>query len=337
MTMTAGTTTMRFARRTITPQLAAEILARSEGAHQRPLGKFRVLRLAESIRRGEWQLTHQGIALDPDGVLLDGQHRLNAIILADTPVEMMVAEGVPADSFAVLDMGLSRGPSTTLALAGFTNTNILAAAARIVLTHREFNGRVGQWQYPNRMITTAQILDLMESDDGAIIRGNENTANRIAADLGRPGLRSPLLGTLSIIRLADVDREMFVSFWEHVETGAMLQPSDPALLLRRWLGNEYGYARTDRAVRAQTTVGICIYAWNLWVAGETRQALRYRPETDALPAVLTHRPNGANSEPDDQAHKMMIVEGEIEVCDTCVNSLGYPVAWELAHPDRETN
>lgn len=35
------------------------------------------------------------------------------------------------------------------------------------------------------------------------------------------------------------------------------------------------------------------------------------------------------------AHKMMVVDGEIEVCDTCENSLGYPVAWDQAHPKRE--
>lgn len=29
-------------------------------------------------------------------------------------------------------------------------------------------------------------------------------------------------------------------------------------------------------------------------------------------------------------HRITLVEGEIEVCDTCVNSLGYPVNWEQA-------
>lgn len=32
-------------------------------------------------------------------------------------------------------------------------------------------------------------------------------------------------------------------------------------------------------------------------------------------------------------HEMMIVDGEIEVCSACINSDGYPIAWELAHPE----
>jgi hypothetical protein len=30
-------------------------------------------------------------------------------------------------------------------------------------------------------------------------------------------------------------------------------------------------------------------------------------------------------------HQKIIVEGEIEVCDTCINSLGYNIAWQQAH------
>lgn len=30
-------------------------------------------------------------------------------------------------------------------------------------------------------------------------------------------------------------------------------------------------------------------------------------------------------------HELIVVEGEIEVCRGCVNSLGYNVAWDQAH------
>ena len=33
----------------------------------------------------------------------------------------------------------------------------------------------------------------------------------------------------------------------------------------------------------------------------------------------------------EQPHRMAVVDGEIEVCDTCVNSEGNPVAWDQAH------
>lgn len=36
--------------------------------------------------------------------------------------------------------------------------------------------------------------------------------------------------------------------------------------------------------------------------------------------------------PEAPEHKMIIVEGEIEVCAACINSLGNNVHWDLAHP-----
>ena len=40
--------------------------------------------IARDMKAGHWRLTHQGIAFDPAGVLIDGQHRLWAIVESDT-------------------------------------------------------------------------------------------------------------------------------------------------------------------------------------------------------------------------------------------------------------
>src|SRR5438046_2404287 len=45
----------------------------------RPLSRSTVRGFADAMRSGEWLVTHQGVAFDTDGVLVDGQHRLAAI------------------------------------------------------------------------------------------------------------------------------------------------------------------------------------------------------------------------------------------------------------------
>ena len=59
-------------------------------------------RLARDMREGRWVLTHEGIAFSPNGRLLDGQHRLQAIILADLPVAMFVWFDVPAEALMAI-------------------------------------------------------------------------------------------------------------------------------------------------------------------------------------------------------------------------------------------
>jgi hypothetical protein len=60
-------------------------------------------------------VTHQDIAFDSNGVLVDGQHRLAAIIEADLPVEMTVFTDVEPDNFDVLDTGEKRNAADVLA------------------------------------------------------------------------------------------------------------------------------------------------------------------------------------------------------------------------------
>jgi hypothetical protein len=63
---------------TITPAMATQYLSRM--LSNRSLKKGRVKLYAEQMASGRFAVTHQGIAFDNDGMLCDGQHRLNALL-----------------------------------------------------------------------------------------------------------------------------------------------------------------------------------------------------------------------------------------------------------------
>lgn len=77
-----------------------------------------VNRLAREIKAGRWQLTHQGIAFDSGGILIDGQHRLWAIIEAGTPVRLRVFYNEPPENRHVLDSGERRSNLDILRITG---------------------------------------------------------------------------------------------------------------------------------------------------------------------------------------------------------------------------
>ena len=97
---------MRFEIVKVTPEMAAEFLNKNEG--NRKLREHRAAFLSRAILEGKFKLTHQAIAISKKKRLLDGQHRLRAICLANKPVEMVVAYDVPDDTFSVLDAGMPR-------------------------------------------------------------------------------------------------------------------------------------------------------------------------------------------------------------------------------------
>ena len=57
---------------TMTPEWATEILSR-QNTNNRTMRGAIVRKYAEAIRNNEWRLTQQGIAIDKNGTLLDGQ------------------------------------------------------------------------------------------------------------------------------------------------------------------------------------------------------------------------------------------------------------------------
>jgi hypothetical protein len=92
---------------TITPEVA-KIYLESNSQNQRSVRKAWVASLVKMIQAGEFQLTHQGIAFDSNGTLIDGQHRLLAIVAAQKPVQIMVTRSVNPAVWGATDQGVIR-------------------------------------------------------------------------------------------------------------------------------------------------------------------------------------------------------------------------------------
>lgn len=98
----------------VTPEIARRYLE-ANYANRAVRGAW-VDELAGVILRGQWRETHQGIAFDLNGRLLDGQHRLMAIAQAGRTVKLLVTRDLPEDVFRVVDAGKSRSIADRLKL-----------------------------------------------------------------------------------------------------------------------------------------------------------------------------------------------------------------------------
>lgn len=91
----------------ITPDKALDLLKHNLN-RQRPMDKRLVEQIKRDIINGDFVTTHQGIALDDDGNLIDGQHRLQAIADSGRTVTMLVTTGMTRNAFSVVDTGKAR-------------------------------------------------------------------------------------------------------------------------------------------------------------------------------------------------------------------------------------
>lgn len=90
----------------VTPDMAREWLDVGN-VDNRTLRHAVVRRYADLMKRGEWRPTHQGVAFSARR-LIDGQHRLTAIVESGVAQWMIVFVDQPDDTYGVLDRGAVR-------------------------------------------------------------------------------------------------------------------------------------------------------------------------------------------------------------------------------------
>jgi hypothetical protein len=98
----------------ITPEMARAWLKTNVG--NRPARQAHVKALQKAIANGEWKLTGDPIRFSASGKLIDGQHRLQAIVNSGITVQAVVMHGLQDDIFDVIDSGKGRSRSDLLCI-----------------------------------------------------------------------------------------------------------------------------------------------------------------------------------------------------------------------------
>jgi hypothetical protein len=122
----------------VTPQIAEKWLESNKD--NRPISQARVTEYAKVMGAGLRRLNNQGVGFDRDGRLVDGQHRLWAVIESGATVPMLVVRGMEPDAHRTIDRGRGRSVAEVLRRDGAvpepTRVAAWANVERLLLTRR---------------------------------------------------------------------------------------------------------------------------------------------------------------------------------------------------------
>jgi hypothetical protein len=246
------------------------------------LSRRTVRDFAAAMRRGEWRVTHQGIAFDTGGALVDGQHRLAAVVEADTPVEMTVFTEVPEGAFDVLDTGKRRNAADVLAIEGEKSATMLAAMVRTVRLYE--NRAELNWSGGDAGVSNHQIVATLEQHPK--LRDFVTVGEAIAV---ATGMIKSAAGAASYL-VSQADKRDLSPWFDGIIEGTGLAKGDPRLLFRRVM-----FAHTRQQVgqvmrRRETREHVTLYlkAFNAWATGTHLTQLRYVPR-EPVPPIATSR------------------------------------------------
>lgn len=154
--------------RTVTPEWAAAIIEKHnqrilEGkCRQRPVSQKTVAQYAADMKAGNWGVTGQGISFDEESNLLDGQHRLHAIIKAGVSIQMIIIWDLDTHvskqikTIDVMDIGKKRQVAQQLRIDGFEYYAEIGSAARCLLMLA--SGNIARAYSPPQVIAIANLM-----------------------------------------------------------------------------------------------------------------------------------------------------------------------------------
>ncbi len=190
----------------ITPEEALEILEK-HNPRNRSISESTVQAYAMDMRNKRWTLTHQGIAFDTNGNLLDGQHRLWAVVFSGVATEFWVFRDVPVKcgengveifTMDAIDKGRIRTTGQQMQLChNIKNGNVVAAAIR----------GIAAMSFPNvgtKRLSTANSLFIYD------LYGKD--VERIAEVMTGPNLRvAALTAPLSVYHHGEKDKALDIA------------------------------------------------------------------------------------------------------------------------------
>lgn len=234
----------------VTPTLAAEWLRRNR--NNRKLTPRRVKQYAEHMLRGEWRYTGEAIRFSKTGALIDGQHRLHALIESGIDLRIDVVTGLDDDVFDVLDAGKSRTGADILSIHGLDSWQSGTAASAIQMA---LNARDGlhpglSARNSNREVSAFWLDHPSFAESVEFLSRLPRHANAV----------SHSVGVYLHWEFAKRDRDLADQFMAQLFHGDQLARTSPIYVLRqKFLSMKLANTPADRC----TQVHGCIKAWNL--------------------------------------------------------------------------
>lgn len=149
---------------TISPKDATEWLRCNRS--NRPIRKKHIEFLANEINSGNWQVNGQPIVIADDEQVLDGQHRLFAIIEAGKAIQSLVVYGITPAAFRTIDTGAVRTGADALFLhfQGIGSNTIKAVATATQWCHRLEQGSV----FHNEKFSNSDVIEYVKAHPSLI-------------------------------------------------------------------------------------------------------------------------------------------------------------------------
>lgn len=223
----------------------------------RPLNQDNLEFICHAMKQSKWMFTGETIIISKNDDLMNGQHRLESIIITGKEQWFLTVRGVDNDSFKHIDIGKNRSAGDVLSIQNIVNPYSYARIARFVINFDRggYEKAGGRASNKRLKISNADISDFVvkrhvsmtESRTYGFIK--ENTL-----------LPANILSSFHYI-FKRIDNDAACDFCKKLADGKEIEKNEAIYFLRQELLAEQ---RNTRKMQALEKMALICKAWNFY-------------------------------------------------------------------------
>ena len=266
---------MEFQKVLVTPEIAKGYLSKNK--NNRRFKNPTVSRYSDDMQNGRWkENTGELIKISKNGNVLDGQHRLLAVVQSNTSIYFHFAFDVSEDVFDVLDTGSLRSSIDGFYIKGIKNATSLPSI--ISLHYNLLNGGKSKDAQKNNKLTNSEVLSkyyentfLWDSVARKTMAWYQSFAKILTPSI--------IGGIYSLAR--NVDEVKADSFMDELCTGADISNNVVNILRNTLMKDKISLRKMPMPLK----LALIIKCWNFYKEDITPKILKWDSSSEKFPQI----------------------------------------------------
>jgi len=259
----------------ITPEIALNFL--KSNTRNRQLKEEVVLEYARLMKANLWMENGEPIIFGKGNILLDGQHRLGAIVKSGKSQNCLVVFDVNPDAFSTIDVGKIRSGGDILYINGVKDSKKISSIISAYHATRKGYYTANN----NRGISRVEILNIFNENPEFWIEINKKSNifyKKIAL------LTASTIGGYMAFLILDKkhDKDFVFNFFFQLFFAENIENNSIILLREKYLKN----LTKQYKITKEYKKAIFIKSWNNYVSKTDAKVLHYNPVIESLPNFI---------------------------------------------------
>lgn len=255
----------------VTPDMAAEMI--EHNTMNRNISQLNVKRYAQAMQSGEWEQNGQTITIAEDGTILDGQHRLWAIIESGMTITFLIVYNVRKEAIATIDSGVIRTFKHLLQIKGSKHAATAASLTKLAWIYDNFDAELHDSS--GKIALRNPVLECYYDENRDLIEQAAAMAETGCHHFTKSHMG---LGFFLFLRRNPGKAEEFAGM---LKSGQNLYTGHPIMTLRTKLIDNL---MSKHKLTVRETLAFYIKAWNMFLKGKDVSVFRWN-NTEKLPEV----------------------------------------------------